>query len=123
MFKRFGIASLLIALFLRPALVSAEGMARLEPPPGSAKPAPKDDRTKEVLTDTAIVAALIAASIAAYRAGGPGPCACPEDTDRAGHRCGKRSAHDRPGGWVVQCYATDINAAMIAAERAKRSGK
>jgi hypothetical protein len=30
-----------------------------------------------------IAAAIVAASIAAYRQSGPGPCACPDDTDRA----------------------------------------
>lgn len=77
---------------------------------------------RELLTDAAIIAALIAASIAAYRAGGPGPCACPEDTDRAGHRCGKRSAHSRAGGWTVYCYAGDISKEMIDAYRKSHGG-
>jgi hypothetical protein len=89
------------------------------PAPAVEAPAeqPANSRTKEILTDAAIVALLIAASIAAYRAGGPGPCGCPEDTDRAGHRCGKRSAHSRGGGWTVYCYASDITSEMIAAYR------
>jgi hypothetical protein len=33
-----------------------------------------------------------------------GTCACPDDTDKAGHRCGKRSAFCRPGGAEVQCF-------------------
>ena len=38
-----------------------------------------------------------------------GPCACPDDKDAAGHKCGKRSAFCRPGGAEVQCYrAGDI---------------
>ena len=77
---------------------------------------------KEVLTDAAIIAALIAASIAAYRSGGPGPCACPEDRDRAGHRCGKRSAHSRAGGWTVYCYASDISKEMIDVYRKSHGG-
>jgi hypothetical protein len=99
----------------------------LRPPTNTPAPeAPTNSRTKEVLTDAAIIAALIAASIAAsiaaYRAGGPGPCACPEDTDRAGHRCGRRSAHDKPGGWDVACYPSDITKEAIDAYR-KSQGK
>lgn len=73
--------------------------------------------SKQVLTDAAVVAAIIAASIAAYRSGGPGPCACPEDRDRVDHRCGKRSAHSRAGGWTVYCYASDVSKEMIDAYR------
>jgi hypothetical protein len=35
-----------------------------------------------------------------------GPCACPDDMDKAGHKCGKRSAFCRPGGVDVQCFRT-----------------
>ena len=85
-------------------------------------PATSESKTKEVLTDAAIVAAIIAASIAYYRANAKGPCACPEDTDRAGHRCGRRSAHDRAGGFVVQCYVSDVTQEMIQAYRAGHDG-
>lgn len=81
-----------------------------------SKPAEPTER----LSDAAIVTAIIAASIAAYRARGPGPCACPEDLDRVGNRCGRRSAHSRPGGWVVYCYPTDVTPEMIASYRAAR---
>lgn len=38
-----------------------------------------------------------------------GPCACPDDKDKAGHKCGKRSAFCQPGGAEVQCFrAGDI---------------
>lgn len=38
-----------------------------------------------------------------------GPCACPDDKDKVGHKCGKRSAFCQPGGADVQCYrAGDI---------------
>jgi hypothetical protein len=38
-----------------------------------------------------------------------GPCACPDDKDKAGHKCGKRSAFCQPGGVDVQCFrAGDI---------------
>jgi len=86
-------------------------------PPTPAAETQNQNRTKEILTDAAIVATLVAASIAAYRAGGPGPCACPDDRDRRGHRCGKRSAHSRAGGWTVYCSARDITAEMISAYR------
>jgi len=88
-----------VALLQVPALADQA----LRPPTNTPAPeAPTNSRTKEVLTDAAIIAALIAASIAAYRAGGPGPCACPEHTDRAGHRCGRRSAHDK-ARWLGCC--------------------
>lgn len=38
-----------------------------------------------------------------------GPCACPDDKDKAGHRCGKRSAFCQAGGVEVTCFrAGDI---------------
>jgi len=45
-------------------------------------------------------------SIAAY----PGNCPCPYSTDRAGRRCGARSAYNRPGGRAPLCYPTDVRA-------------
>ena len=98
MFKRFELALLLA---LGPCAVRAQDSQNF--------------KTKEIVTDAAVIAAIITASIAAYRAGGPGPCGCPDDVDRAGHRCGKRSAHDRPGGWTVHCSAGDVTADMIKA--------
>ena len=44
----------------------------------------------------------------------PGPCACPYDTDRAGRRCGRKSAYNRPGGYAPRCYSSDISKADIA---------
>lgn len=61
----------------------------------------------------AIAAAIVTASIAAYRAGASGPCACPDDVDRGGRKCGRRSARDRAGGWTVYCYLSDVPAALI----------
>ncbi|MFZ4807451.1 MAG: hypothetical protein ACOYLQ_09360 [Hyphomicrobiaceae bacterium] len=78
-----------------------------------AQDAPRKPLTKEeVLTDAAIVAVIIAASIAAYKAMGK-PCACPNDTMRNGASCGNRSAYAKPGGFRPLCYATDITADMI----------
>jgi hypothetical protein len=93
-------------------------------PSASAKQPPADKaplRTKELSTDAAIVASIIAASIAAYRVGAKGPCACPSDVDRAGRSCGRRSAHDRAGGWVVLCSASDVTKAMIDAYRRQKA--
>ena len=52
---------------------------------------------------------IIAQSIANY----PGNCPCPYSTDRAGRRCGKRSAYDRVGGYNTICFPSDITPKMI----------
>ena len=45
-----------------------------------------------------------------------GTCACPDDKDSAGRKCGKRSAFCRSGGADVQCFrAGDI-------EKRKKAG-
>src|ERR1700704_4400337 len=74
----------------------------------------------EILTEAAIVALIIAGSIAAYKAMGK-PCACPEDTMRNGRRCGGNSAWPRPGGYKPLCYVTDVTASMISAYRATKA--
>ena len=108
-------------MFKRRAVVGLAALMLVHPWAAFAQDAqPKQSlTTSQVMTDAAIIAAIIAPSIAAYRAGGPGPCACPDDTDRIGHRCGKRSAHDRPGGWVVQCSAADVTIEMIKGFRSR----
>lgn len=65
------------------------------------------------VSDVDIVNRIIAASIASYS----GNCACPFNRDRAGRRCGKRSAYSRPGGESPICFAGDITPAMIEAYR------
>ena len=52
---------------------------------------------------------IIAQSINAY----PGSCPCPYNRDRAGRRCGGRSAWSRPGGYSPMCYDTDISQARL----------
>jgi len=52
---------------------------------------------------------MIAESIAGYR----GSCPCPYSTDRAGHRCGGRSAYSRPGGASPLCYSKDVSEKMV----------
>jgi hypothetical protein len=38
-----------------------------------------------------------------------GPCACPDDKDKAGSKCGKRSAFCRKDGAVITgCYKVDV---------------
>lgn len=64
-------------------------------------------------TDAEIRRAIIAASIAAYS----GSCPCPFNTDRAGRRCGGRSAYSRPGGRSPLCYPTDVSDATVRAFR------
>jgi hypothetical protein len=44
-----------------------------------------------------------------------GPFACPDDKDKAGHKCGKRSAICQPGGAEVECFrAGDIGLTTAA---------
>lgn len=39
-----------------------------------------------------------------------GPCACPDDTDKAGRKCGKRSAFCQKGGVEVKgCFRVDVD--------------
>ena len=78
----------------------------------AAGAAPKAD-----LSDAQIRQVLIAESRALYS----GNCPCPYDTDRAGRRCGKRSAYSRPGGEAPLCYSHDVTQEMIRAYR-ERAG-
>jgi len=52
----------------------------------------------------AAVQRAIRDSIAAYS----GSCPCPYSVDRAGRRCGARSAYSRPGGARPLCYPGDV---------------
>ena len=56
------------------------------------------------LSDSEIRRLIIEESIRSY----PGNCPCPWNADRRGHRCGKRSAYDKPGGAAPKCYAHDV---------------
>jgi hypothetical protein len=60
--------------------------------------------------ELAVRQAMVDASIAAYS----GNCPCPENRDRAGRRCGKRSAYSRPGGAAPHCYPDKIPAEEVA---------
>ena len=52
---------------------------------------------------------LIQRSIASY----PGNCPCPYNVDRAGRRCGQRSAYSKRGGHAPLCFSQDITAEML----------
>jgi hypothetical protein len=78
------------------------------------KPKRKEPPGIEVLSDAAIIAKLIALDAASYS----GNCRCPENTDRAGRRCGARSAYSKPGGREPLCYVGDVTPKMIANFRA-----
>jgi len=93
----------------------------------SAKPnapsleAPTPRRSVSVPTSREITIArnaIIRQSIAAY----PGSCPCPFNTDRAGRRCGKRSAWSRPGGYSPICYDSDVSEARLNTYLARQRG-
>lgn len=109
MLKRAFVALLAFWLTSAPVVVQADSAVQ------SAKLT-----TKEALTDAAIVALIIAGSIAAYKAAGK-PCACPSDTARNGSSCGGRSAWSRAGGAKPLCFPTDVSAAMVQAHRATKA--
>lgn len=74
-------------------------------------------QAKTELSDAQIRKILIAESRAEYS----GNCPCPYDTDKAGRRCGKRSAYSREGGAAPLCYDRDVTPEMIRAYR-ERAG-
>ena len=66
-----------------------------------------------LLSDDKIKEILIKQSISAY----PGNCPCPYFVDRAGRRCGKRSAWSKAGGYSPLCYPSDVTRQMIGSYR------
>ena len=66
-----------------------------------------------VTNDHEVKEALIRQSISKYR----GNCPCPYNVDRAGRRCGNRSAYSRPGGASPLCYARDVSPSLVEAYR------
>ena len=60
-------------------------------------------------SDQEIKQILIRESIARY----PGNCPCPYNTDRAGRKCGGRSAYNRRGGYAPLCYENDVTQKMV----------
>ena len=73
---------------------------------------------KVTKTDDEMKQAIINESIASYR----GSCPCPYNTDRAGRRCGARSAYSSPGGASPICYTKDVTQKMVDDYR-KRTGQ
>ena len=61
-------------------------------------------------TDKEIRQFLVARSLAIYR----GNCPCPYNVDRAGRRCGRRSAYSRPGGASPLCFPSDVSERLVA---------
>ena len=64
-------------------------------------------------SDAQIRRDIVRESIASY----PSSCPCPYSTDRAGRRCGGRSAYSRPGGYSPKCYPSDVSDAEVARRR------
>ena len=62
------------------------------------------------ISQAAIAKLIIEQSIAGYR----GSCPCPYNRDRAGRRCGRRSAYSREGGAAPLCYPGDVTQAQLA---------
>ena len=66
-------------------------------------------------SDAQIKQQVIRESIERY----PGSCPCPYSTDRAGRRCGNRSAYDRPGGYALKCFDGDVSVDEVREYRAR----
>ena len=67
------------------------------------------EETNKELTDAEIKRILIRGSISRYS----GSCPCPYNVDRAGRKCGGRSAYSRPGGASPLCYDRDVTDQMV----------
>jgi len=68
------------------------------------------------LSNANITKILISRSKARYS----GSCPCPYNSDRAGRRCGGRSAYSRAGGASPLCYSRDISQDMISSFKSDR---
>ena len=68
---------------------------------------------KAAKTNAEIKQEIIKQSIASYR----GSCPCPYNVDRAGRRCGARSAYSKPGGASPICYEKDVTQKMVDENR------
>lgn len=65
--------------------------------------------SRALLTNAAITKVLMSQSLSRYG----GSCPCPYNYDRAGRRCGRRSAYSRPGGASPLCYSGDVTSDLI----------
>ena len=71
------------------------------------------------LTDDEVRARIIAEQLALY----PGNCPCPYNTDRAGRRCGNRSAWSRQGGYSPLCFPTEISDELVLEWRSNKADR
>jgi hypothetical protein len=118
------ISSLFFALALSacatapPPQVALVQPQAVEPPPEAEPPPPAVARPPSGprLSDGQIATRIIRDSRSAYYSTGH-PCACPDDTTRAGRACGNTAAYARAGG--IKCYPQDVTRADIAAYRAQ----
>jgi hypothetical protein len=69
-------------------------------------------------SDIEIRRVMIAESLALYA----GRCPCPYFVDRAGRRCGGRSAYSRPGGESPLCFDHDIPDSAVRRYRERLKG-
>jgi hypothetical protein len=67
------------------------------------------DTSLQIMSDAEVKRAIINDSISAY----PGNCPCDYNYDRAGRKCGKRSAWSKPGGYQPICYDYEISDEML----------
>ncbi len=74
-----------------------------------SSPSTNNHNSDKELSDSQIKALMIKESISSYS----GNCPCPYNTDRAGRRCGKRSAWSKAGGYSPLCYDSDISDEMV----------
>jgi hypothetical protein len=93
-------------MLVRVAALGLGVFASLAGPSAFAK-GPSDDQIRII---------LLRESLASY----PGNCPCPDNLDRAGRRCGKRSAYSKPGGYSPLCYPSDVTPGMIKEWRARQ---
>jgi hypothetical protein len=67
------------------------------------------------LTDAQLRQRIIQQSLSSYS----GNCPCPFNVDRAGRRCGGRSAWSRAGGAQPVCYPDEISDEQVRQYRAR----
>lgn len=73
-------------------------------------------RGAEPMTDAQVRQLIIQDSLRSYS----GSCPCPYNVDRAGRRCGGRSAYSRPGGASPICYDNQISDSQVKRYRELR---
>jgi|GEM_PF-1366209 len=102
--------------------MSADFLAEVQPV--SLIPAPEPpprERSIAAPTSAEIAVArkmIIKQSLESYA----GSCPCPYNYDRAGRRCGKRSAYSKPGGYSPICYDSDVSEQRLASFFARQRG-